>query len=133
MKKEKSRHFFGFFFFFSQKVKFWGLIFQSGPGNWQSTFWETAAIKFEKIQLLPLCYCTLWPNWPACGNWENSLYLIYWKRPGTYDSLVYIFNSNWLFWFFEFRGSMVQEQVMVFNIGYSFYIQTVRNVIFKPL
>ena len=26
---------------------------------------------------------------------------------------------------------MVQEQVMVFNIGYSFYIQTVRNTTFK--
>ena len=76
-------------FSFSQKVKFWGLIFQSGPGNRQSTFWKTTAIKSEKVKLLPFCHRTLWPNWSASGNWTNSFYLIHRKRPSkTYLFLI---------------------------------------------
>ena len=68
--------------FFLKKVKFWGLIFQSGPRNRQSTFWKTTPVKFEKIQLLPLCYRSLRPNWTASGDRTNSFYFIHWKGPG---------------------------------------------------
>ena len=74
-------------FFFLKKVKFWGLIFQSGPRNRQSTFWKTTPVKFEKIQLLPLCYRSLRPNWTASGDRTNSFYFIHWKGPGK----VFIF------------------------------------------
>lgn len=89
---DKNSH--EFFSFRLSKVKFWGLIFQSGPGNWESTFWKTAAVKFEKVKLLPLCHRTLWSNWTAHRSWKNGFYILHWKRSGKY-----LLDNIFIWWF----------------------------------
>lgn len=112
------------FLFFSQKVKFWGLIFQSGPGNWKSTFWKTAAIKLEKVKLLPLCHCSLWPDWTARGNWENSLYFFHRKRPSMTSSIVRSMFDLICF----LRMLMELELATVFSIDFNFCIPMVIEI-----
>ena len=105
---------FTWIFFRLSKVKFWGLIFQSGPGNWESTFWKTAAVKFEKVKLLPLCHRTLWSNWTAHRSWKNGFYILHWKRSGKY-LLDNIFI--WWFWILTYvlrRFRQVLNQFSIF-------------------
>ena len=87
------------------KVKFWGLIFQSGPGNWASTFWKTAPVKLEKVKLLPFCHRIIWPDWTAGGGWTYSFYLFYRKRSGIV-----------LFWTF---GGFFRNNQMDFSLPIS--------------
>ena len=67
-----------------QKVKFWGLIFQSGPRNRQSSFWKTATVKSEKVKLLPLCHRTLRQNWTTRGNWADGIHFLHRKRSSMF-------------------------------------------------
>ena len=81
------------FSFFFQKVKFWGLIFQSGPRNRESTFWKTAAVKSEKVKFLPFCHCTLRSDWSTRRNWTNCFYFLHRKRSSKFMSY---YLTKWL-------------------------------------
>ena len=81
------------FSFFFQKVKFWGLIFQSGPRNRESTFWKTAAVKSEKVKFLPFCHRTLRSDWSTRRNWTNSFYFLHRKRSSKFMSY---YLTKWL-------------------------------------
>ena len=84
------------FSFFFQKVKFWGLIFQSGPRNRESTFWKTAAVKSEKVKFLPFCHRTLRSDWSTRRNWTNSFYFLHRKRSSKFMSYLVINTKNYI-------------------------------------
>ena len=102
------------FFFLSQKVKFWGLIFQSGPRNRESTFWKTTSVKPEKVKFLPFCHRPLRSNWTASGNRTNSVYLLHRKRSskGNFFCRNNVFK-NWIWTFLPTSLSFINNFVEI--------------------
>ena len=97
------------FSFFFQKVKFWGLIFQSGPRNRESTFWKTAAVKSEKVKFLPFCHRTLRSDWSTRRNWTNSFYFLHRKRSSKFMSYYLTIAVSICAWFLKCQlGSLLQ-------------------------